>query len=125
MTRNGRYYGRPLTVTVKNGQLVIAIGVQTLAWATAYADWANPFNEARDDYIRTFAIEDPEQFAKDVASAMLAEREDGASPLSLFLDQMAEAAINDGSTGIHEDEQVIRHGELAACETWANESDTN
>ena len=115
----GRYYGQALKATIENGRLVITIGVQTLAHATAFADWSNPFDEAADDYIRTFAIEDAPQFAKDVVSAMLDEREDGSTPLSDFLDKMAQAAIEDGSLGLHEDEQHIKHGTFASCETWS------
>lgn len=117
--RLGNYYGRRLTALVDDGQVVVAIGVQTLAHAVAYADWANPFDEASDDYIRTFAIADAGQFAKDVVNAMLAEREDGSTPLSDFLDKMSQAAIEDGSLGLHEDEHRIKHGETAPCETWA------
>jgi len=115
----GRYYGQALKATIEDGRLVIAIGVQTLAHATAFADWSNPFDEAADDYIRTFAIADEGEFAKDVVRAMLAEGEDGSTPLSDFLDRMAQAAIDDGSLGLHEDEQHITHGTFAPCETWA------
>lgn len=121
LKKQGRYYGQELKATIEHGRLVIAIGVQTLAHATAYADWANPFDEDADDYIRTFAIEDASQFAEDVVSAMLDEREDGSTPLSDFIDKMAEAAINDGSLGLHEDDQKIKHGTFAPCETWAEE----
>lgn len=112
----------PLEASIEDGRLVIAIGVQRLAHATAFADWANPFDEAADDYIRTFAIEDAPQFAEDVVSAMLSERENGSTPLSDFLDTMAQAAIEDGSLGLHEDEQQIKHGTFAPCETWAAQS---
>lgn len=117
--KQGRYYGQPLKATIENGRLVIAIGVQTLAHATAFADWSNPFDETADDYIRTFAIDDAPQFAQDVVLAMLAEEEDGSTPLTVFLDKMAQAAIEDGSLGLHEDEQHIKHGTFAPCETWA------
>lgn len=119
MSRRGNYYGRPLAVKVEKGRLTIEIGIHTLAHAAAYSDWANPFNEAKDDYIRTFAITDPEQFAGDVTHEMLREKEDGSSPLSDFLDKMMEAAINDGSLGIHEDEQTIKHGTFSPLETWS------
>lgn len=115
----GRYYGEPLEASVEDGRVVVGIGVQTLAHATALADWANPFDESADDDIRTFAIEDAPQFAKDVVSAMLSEREDGSTPLSDFLDRMAQTAIEDGSLGLHEDHQHITHGTFAPCETWA------
>jgi hypothetical protein len=108
---------------VRDGRLCIEIGVHVLAYATAFADWANPFDEERNDYIRTFAIEDAHQFAKDVQDAMLAEREDGSTLLSDFLDKMAQAAIEEGSLGLHEDEQSIKHGEFAPCETWSKQLD--
>lgn len=112
------HYGKNLTVEVKDGRLVIEIGVNTLAHAISYADWANPFDDERNDYVRTFAIADAEKFARDVMHAMLKEEEDGSSPLSDFLDESSEAAVNDGSEACEFD-QVIEHGETAKCETWA------
>ncbi len=114
------YYGRPLEVTVKDGQLVIAIGVNTLAHAVSYADWAVPYDTEKGDWIRTFAISDPEQFAKDVRMAMLDEREDGSSLLTDFLDRVSGAAVDDGAEGCEFDQQ-IKHGEFAPCETWAKQ----
>lgn len=113
------HYGRPLNVSVTDGRLVIEIGTHTLAHAVSYADWANPFDEQRDDYIRTFAISDPQQFADDVKHAMLSEREDGSTPLSDFLDKMSEAAIDDGSMGLLDAEVSIKHGTNHPSETWA------
>lgn len=86
----------------------------------AYADWSNPFDEQANDYIRTFAITDPEQFAGDVGYAMEREREDGSTPLSDFLDKMAEAALDDGSMGA-EYEQRITHGTFSQLETWSKD----
>lgn len=120
--RQGNYYGHRLTAGVSDGRVVIAVGVETLAHAVAYADWSNPFDDAADEYIRTFAIADAPQFAKDMVSAMLAEREDGSTPLSEFLDRMARAAIEDGSLGLDDAEYRIKHGEHAPCETWARAS---
>ena len=108
------YYGKPLAVRVQRGRLTVEIGIDVLAYAVAFSDWANPFDEAKDDYIRTFAITDPVQFAKDVKYAMLHEREDGSTPLSDFLDKMCEAALDDGSTGT--DEASIPHGQFAPAE---------
>lgn len=115
------HYGRPLQVHVENGELVIAIGIQTLAHAASYADWANPYDEAKDDYLRTFAITDAQEFAKDVTRMMLHEREDGSTPLSDFLDAMMAAAVDDGSMAC-EYEQSIKHGETAPSEAWADVS---
>lgn len=115
------HYGRPLEVNVENGALVIRLGAQTLAHAVSYADWANPFDEDRHDYIRTFAITDAQTFAKDVVHAMQREREDGSTPVSDFLDAMTRAAVDDGSEAC-EYEQRIPHGTTAPSETWASQS---
>lgn len=112
------YYGRRLTVTVKGGRLVIEIGVDVLAHATSFADWANPFDEVQNDYIRTFAILNATEFANDVKHAMLDEREDGSSLLTDFLDKASQAAVDDGSTAC--DEASIKHGETDSREeAWA------
>lgn len=110
------HYGQPLTVKVSGGKLVIEIGTHVLAYAVACADWANSHDG--EDYIRTFAITDPTQFAADVKHAMLDEREDGSTPLSDFLDKMAEAALDDGSMAVEYD-QCIKHGTFAKSEKWA------
>lgn len=118
---SAQHYGRGLEVKIERGALVIRIGAQTLAHACSYSDWANPFDEAKDDYIRTFAITDAAQFAKDVLHAMLNEREDGSTPLSDFLDKMSEAAVEDGSEAC--EEASIKHGENAPSETWAERTE--
>lgn len=113
-------YGRPLGVKVQNGALIIEIGVDVLAHAVTYADWANPFDEQANDYVRTFAISDATVFANDVKRAMLNEREDGSSPLTDFLDAVAEATVDDGSIACEFD-QAIKYGETAPCEArWAS-----
>ena len=112
------YYGKPLRVAVTNGLLRVEIGVDTLAHAVSYADWANPFDESANDYIRTFAIADAKQFAKDVMMAMQQEREDGSSPLTDFLDSVSQAAVDDGSEACYE--ARIKHGTTHESEAWAN-----
>jgi hypothetical protein len=119
--RLGHHYGRPLSVQVHQGQLVVAIGVQTLAHAVTYSDWANPYDHQKLDYIRTFAITDVQAFADDVMHMMLREREDGSTPLSDFLDKMTEAAVEDGSIAC-EYEQSIQHGQAGPQETWREET---
>ena len=96
-----RHYSAPLKVRIERGALVVRIGIETLAHAVTYSDWANPYEEATGDYIRNFAIVDAPQFASDVIHEMLREREDGSTPLSDFVDRMSEKAIEDGSLGPH------------------------
>lgn len=114
------HYGKSLEVRIERGALVIRIGAAVLAHAVSYANWANPYDEERRDYFRTFAITDPLQFARDVQRAMLNEREDGSSLLSDFLDKTSENALDDGSEAC-EYEQSIRTGEFSPLETWAKE----
>ena len=84
-----------------------------------YSDWANPYEEATGDYVRSFAIVDASQFAADVLNEMLREREDGSTPLSDFLDKMSENAINEGSLGLDENfDHRIKHGEKSPLEMW-------
>ena len=114
-----RHYSAPLKVRIERGALVVRIGIETLAHAVTYSDWANPYEEATGDYIRNFAIVDAPQFASDVIHEMLREREDGSTPLSDFVDRMSEKAIEDGSLGLHEDfDHRIKHGEKSPLETW-------
>ena len=100
---SAHHYGAPLSVTVKQGQLSIVIGVKTLAHALKFAEWAIRYDEIRDDYVQPYWVVDPEELAKDVMHAMLHEHEDGSSPLSDFLDAMTKAAIEDGSLGVDDD----------------------
>jgi hypothetical protein len=109
--------GQPLTVIVADGKLIVEIGIHTLAHAVSFADWANPYDEPSGDYIRAFAILDPEEFAKDVTRAMQSEAEDGSTQLTDFIDEMAETAMAHGSTAT--DEARVTHGHFDPRETWA------
>lgn len=110
----------PLSVAVDRNELVIRIGVNTLAHAAVASDWATPYDDEENDFIRTFAIADPLQFAKDVAHALRDEREDGSSLLTDVLDKAAQEAINQGSEGIDDREHRIPYGTHASIEAgWA------
>jgi hypothetical protein len=107
----------PLTAKVENGELVIRIGVDTLAYAAAIGNRFHYFDPSKNEYMRSVAITDAAQFAKDVGHAMTNESEDGSSALTNFLDQMAEDAIGDGSEGCAYG-QRIKFGERSADETF-------
>jgi hypothetical protein len=92
---------KPLTVAVKNGMLTIEIGLNTNAFAAVRSPqrWEaiggeDPGHGRPED---RFSIANAGGFALDMKRAMLDEEEDGSTPLSDFLDAMAEAAIEDGS----------------------------
>ena len=107
----------PLSVTISNGELIIAVGIDCLASAIAAGNDFHHFDEEKDEYIRNFAITDAKEFAQDVMLALQHEEEDGSTPLSKLFDEMGQAAIDDGSTGV-DYERVIKFGEKAPEETW-------
>lgn len=109
----------PLVALVEGGTLVIRIGVDVLSQAASLSDWANPFNEVANEHQRTFVITDTPLFAKEVARALLAEREDGSSFLTDVLDKASEAAVSDGAESCEFDEVVLAHGSYDPRETWA------
>lgn len=49
--RQSHHYGDPLTVKVTRGQLAVVIGVDTLAHALKFAEWAIRFDEQKGDYL--------------------------------------------------------------------------
>lgn len=108
----------PLTARVEGDELVIRVGVDQLAHAIISADAFHGFSVEADAYVRDFAISGPMGFAKDVVRAMQKESEDGSTPLTRFLDEVAGTAMDDGARGIKYDVEV-KHGDIHACERWA------
>ena len=68
--------------------------------AIARGDPFHEYDDRKSGYFRNFAIVDAEEFARDVANELDAENEVGESPLSKLLDEMAQAAIDNGSQGV-------------------------
>lgn len=81
----------PLSCTVEHNQLIIRIGVDTLAFAD---------KERQDDEWGVCRIINSKGFAVDISHMMQREEEDGSSPLTDFLDKMMLDAINDGSAWV-------------------------
>lgn len=92
---------RPLEVAVEGGELVIRIGIGTLAWAADRQDEWSPYDDKRQQFVSAYRVSDRAKFAGDVKRELLREAEDGSSPLSRLLDKMSMAAVNDGSVGVH------------------------
>ena len=91
---------KPLTVEVKDGELQISIGIDTLAWAAMHSPderlvW---LDDETEEYM-TFGVYDELEFAIGVANEMENEEEDGTTPLHLFLDNMMVRAIEQGVMG--------------------------
>lgn len=98
--------GMPLRAEVESDCLRIAIGVGTLVFAFENGEANNPFDDATNNYIRQVRIGDQTQFAKDVCHEMNREGEDGSTPLTRFLDSMMDEAVEQGSLGILDPDDV-------------------
>jgi len=97
-----RYRNLPLRARVDRGVLRIEIGIDVLAFATLHGDYVWRLEGQPADFSpaagsKRFRIDDQREFARDVIREMNDEAEDGSTPLSLFIDQMCEKAIEDGS----------------------------
>lgn len=90
----------PLRALVQDGNLVISIGIRTLAFAFETSEGNNPYDPSSGDFKRELQIADPLQFAEDVCHEINGEGEDGSTPLTRFLDSMMDEAVNNGSLGI-------------------------
>lgn len=93
---------RSLCVEIKDDEIVIRVGIETVKWALEHHSESQPFNEDMDGYEQKWIVTDSAEFAKDVKNAMLNEEEDGTTPLIEFLDEMCMSALEDGSTGVDE-----------------------
>lgn len=94
----------PLAAFIEDGLLVISIGVNTLAHAFHQHPDNNPYNWETGESERTYTVSDPDQFAKDVLLEMQREHKDGGTQLNWFLDSMMLIALENGSTGILDEE---------------------
>jgi hypothetical protein len=92
----------PLRVEVVDEQLVIRIGIGTLAWAAEHQNDWNPFDDERNDFFQKWRVSGAKGFALDVAGQLLKEEEDGSSPLSDLLDKMSMEVVEDGAESVRE-----------------------
>lgn len=84
---------QPRSIEVKNGELIIRVGVDVLPIAHEY--YNTPTTEK-------FKITNPEGFAHDVAYELRHEKEDGTTLVCEMLDKAIERAIDNGSTHVEE-----------------------
>jgi hypothetical protein len=93
---------KPLEMIIKKDQLIISIGIDTLAFAFENSPQNTPYNEELKDYPKTYLITDKTEFARDVISALRDEREDGSTIFTDLLDKACMDAVNDGSIAVEE-----------------------
>ena len=109
---NKTFAGQPLFVGVEDGQLVIRIGVDTLAYAFEVGEENNPYDDEAMDFVRSWKVTDKLKFAKGVANHLCDEEEDGSTPLTDILDKAYIGAVED-AMGVDEDGRIVT---LEMCE---------
>lgn len=94
-------YKRALTCKVSRGELVIRIGIETLAFcATAPAGPLREFDEKTGEERLIARVTDNAIFARDVANELMHEKEDGSTPLGDLIDKSILRAVENGSAGV-------------------------
>lgn len=92
----------PLRTSVEGGELVIRVGVDTLAFSAENSlnNWK--FDDAENTYKKLYEVTDHDQFALDVAREVESEYEIGQSLLTRMLDTAAEECFNNGANSMKE-----------------------
>lgn len=91
----------PLQVRIEGQQLVVRIGIDTLAFCAEHCPrfYDHEKHDADGPYVR---VTDKAELAKDISLALQHEQEDGTTPLHILLDDAIEYAYGDGSLGFYE-----------------------
>lgn len=92
----------PLSVAVEGDELVIRIGIDTLAFAAEHDDPFNVFDIDRNKFVQAWQISANKGWAEDVAHTLRVEGEDGSTPVSRLLDKMFVEALEQGSSNVYE-----------------------
>jgi len=100
--------GLPLTIEVEGDQLVIRIGVDTLAFCFEISEDNQPFDEKANDFRREFKVIDKYKFAKGVATGLKDEREDGSTLLTDAIDAACIKAV-ESDEGVEEDGRILTY----------------
>lgn len=98
--------GRPLTIGVEGDELVIRIGVDTLAFAFETGGDNQPFDDAANDFRRSWKVTDKYKFANGVGNALCDEEENGSTPLTRVLDAAFIRAV-ENDDGVDEDGRIV------------------
>jgi len=98
MAKRGK--NRPLGLKVQGNEVVIRIGINTLAFAHDRSSANNPWDEAREDYIQQWKVVDPKQFANDFVIELQSEEEDGSTKLVELFDEIFQDTVNEGSIAV-------------------------
>jgi hypothetical protein len=93
---------QPLSCKIENDELVVRIGIDTLAEAAEY-EGREPFWRYDEDFgniVQDWKIVDNLGWAQDIVLELNKEKEDGSTPLTDLLDKMSENALDQGSLSV-------------------------
>jgi hypothetical protein len=90
----------PLDCHIESNQLIITIGISTLAYAYEHSELADSLKEQ----FCAYRVTNERVFAREVMRAMKAEDEVGNSILNKMFDKAIEDAIGDGCEGVEYNE---------------------
>lgn len=98
--------GQPLTVGVEKDELVIRIGVNTLAFSFEVSEDNQPFDKKANDFRRAFKVTDKHRFAEGVSVGLTNEEEDGSTPFTKILDEAFIYAV-ESDYGVDKDGRIV------------------
>lgn len=94
---------RPLEVNIEEHELVIRIGVDTLAFAAGHSeDFYNELKHGMNVDFPYINITDKAEWARDVRLELLHETETGETPVHRLLDRAFMSAFDNGSLAVEE-----------------------
>lgn len=98
---------QPLSCQLEGDELVIRIGIDTLAFAADRSELFNPFDEDLNDFVQKWKVIDSKGFAEEVSRELEMEDEIGGSPLIYLIEKMFDKVLDDGSLSVwgSEDEE--------------------
>lgn len=99
---------QPLTASIEGDELVIRVGIDTLAYAISHSPRFYDHEKHGANCGPFFKIDDSRLFAREIVRALKYEEEDGSGPLSDLLDEAGERAIEDGAEGVDCDWEAPR-----------------
>lgn len=94
-----------LQVSVEDNELVIRIGVDTLAFAFEHSDYNYKWNDDLNAFVKELQVERPGEFALDVLQELVREAEDGSTILTRLLDEACIKAVENGSTAMSDGDE--------------------
>lgn len=97
-------HNQPLSCKIEQNEVVIRIGIDTLAEAAEYETrepfW--PYDDNTGNWYQRWKIVDRGEWARDIVHHLNDEAEDGSSLLTDLLDKASDIALDYGSLGVEE-----------------------